>query len=243
MSTPARTRRETTRYVQLATSFRRLIGDGGWTVGERLPTVAALAATWQVAKITVRQAIDILVKEGLISASPRLGMHVIAAPPFVRWRNLRADWGSFMHGLGTTEVLEERDHLELPRGAAAPHQTSETFSYLKVIGRRAKGVPVSFREVYVARDIFPEIRARLADQPIISVLADYAVDVTIFNEIQPASSEVALRLNIHAGAPLLTGRHVGIDGNGRVTFVDYPSLRGDLVKYEIRLRRDAPVGA
>ena len=233
----SRTRRETTRYVQLAAMFRRLIADGEWVVGARLPTVAALADSYGVAKITVRQAMDILAKENLISMSPRRGMHVTAAPPFVRWHDLRADWGSFTHGLGTTEVLEERRGVPLPKGGAAPFQSNEVFDYLKVVGRRAHGIPISVRDVYVVQDIFDEIRRRLATGTVIRMLADYAVDVTIFNEIHSAPHDIAKLLEIHTGAPLLVGRHVGVDENGRVTFVDYPTLRGDYVKFEIHLHR------
>lgn len=236
-SKPAR--RETTRYVQLAETFRRQIAEGKWTVGERLPTVAALASAHGVAKITVRQAMDILAREALISRSPGRGTHVTATPPFVRFQNLRADWSSFMHGGGTTEVIGEWRCVQLPKGAAEPYASDELFDHLRVIGRRAKGVPVSLRNVYVVQDIFDEVRARLSGDAVINVLADYATEIVIYNQIHTASAETAALLQVHIGAPLLTGRHVGLDAKKRVMFVDFPSLRGDQVKYEIRLRRDA----
>jgi len=231
------TRRETTRYVQLAEALRRRIAEGQWVVGERLPTVAVLAETYGVAKITVRQAMDILAREALVSRSRGRGMHVTAKPPFVRWQNLRADWDSFMHGPGTTRILEEKKAVPLPEGAAEPYATDESFDYLRVVGLRAQNLPVSLREVYVVHDIADDIRRRTAKEAMINILADYASDIVIFNQVHTASSDVAALLNIHPGAPLLIGKHVGVNRDRRVMFIDYPFLRGDHVRFEIHLSR------
>ena len=59
-------KREQALYVQLAESFRRRIAIKNWQIGSRLPNVEDLADEYGVARITVRQAMDILDHEGLV---------------------------------------------------------------------------------------------------------------------------------------------------------------------------------
>lgn len=67
-------------YVQLATVIRRQIVDGFWDVGDRLPTLKDLVATYGVSPMTVRHALAGLEKEGLISAERGRGTFVTATP-------------------------------------------------------------------------------------------------------------------------------------------------------------------
>ena len=45
-------------YVQLADLFRQRILKGVWKQGDRLPSLEELAAEFEVARVTVRQAIE-----------------------------------------------------------------------------------------------------------------------------------------------------------------------------------------
>src|SRR5688500_6066372 len=56
------------RYVQVASVLRRRIRDGRWAVGERIATLEALEREFGVARVTVRQAIDLLQSEGLVES-------------------------------------------------------------------------------------------------------------------------------------------------------------------------------
>jgi len=57
------------RYVQLAEVLRARIGRGHWRAGEKLPSLDELGREFDVARVTVRQAIDVLAREGLVSPS------------------------------------------------------------------------------------------------------------------------------------------------------------------------------
>ena len=67
-------------YVQLAAIIRRQIADETWNVGDRLPTLKDLVATFGVSPMTVRHALAGLEKEGLISAERGRGTFVKAKP-------------------------------------------------------------------------------------------------------------------------------------------------------------------
>lgn len=236
MDARAGTRRETARYIQLADTFRRLIAEGKWAIGQRLPTIAELASDFKVAKVTVRQAMDILARDALIDSSPRRGIHVAGTPPVVRWHNLSAEWESFMQGIGTTEVLEQKLNVQLPKGAADPFTTAGRFHYAKVVGHRPPGIAIAVRDLFISHVIYKAVLARFPQEPAIEVLADFADEVRIFNEILPATREVADQLNIHPGMPVLRGRHIGMLKK-RVLFLDFPVLRGDYIKLELLVER------
>src|SRR5215210_3720650 len=97
-------------YVQLAAAFRRLIARNAWPVGSQVKTVEALADEYGVARITVRQAMDILEREGLIDRARGRGTHVRAQPQAARWHRLAGTWDDFMWSspAGRTRVLEDR---------------------------------------------------------------------------------------------------------------------------------------
>jgi GntR family transcriptional regulator len=54
------------RYAQLADVFRQRIVRNLWPPGTRLPTLEALMREFNVARVTVRQAMELLARDGLV---------------------------------------------------------------------------------------------------------------------------------------------------------------------------------
>ena len=72
-------------YVQLADLFRQRIVKGVWREGEMLPSLEKLVAEFGVARVTVRQAIERLTRDGLVSPQRGRGTFVTGAPQADRW--------------------------------------------------------------------------------------------------------------------------------------------------------------
>lgn len=68
------------RYLRLAQLLRQRIEKGVWVSGEHLPKLEDLMAEFDVARVTVRQAIALLSQEGLVSAVRGKGTIVQALP-------------------------------------------------------------------------------------------------------------------------------------------------------------------
>jgi DNA-binding LacI/PurR family transcriptional regulator len=72
-------------YAQLVAHLREGIISGAWPVGSRLPTEHELALHNGISRGTVRQALNILVNEGLLERTPGRGTYVrqqpLPAPP------------------------------------------------------------------------------------------------------------------------------------------------------------------
>jgi DNA-binding transcriptional regulator YhcF (GntR family) len=67
-------------YVQLADLFRQRIAKGVWKEGDKLPSLEQLVGEFEVARVTVRQAIDRLARDGLVLPQRGRGTFVTAAP-------------------------------------------------------------------------------------------------------------------------------------------------------------------
>ena len=90
------------RYVQVASALRRRIQEGHWAVGDKIATLEELENEFAVARVTVRQAIEMLQDEGLLEAEhdngtgrpqpthpppPRIrSAHCVRSSPLLIWK-------------------------------------------------------------------------------------------------------------------------------------------------------------
>src|SRR6516225_9814522 len=63
-------------YVQVASVLRTRIQSGLWSAGVKIPTLEELEREFEVARVTIRQAVDILREEGMLQARQGLGTFV-----------------------------------------------------------------------------------------------------------------------------------------------------------------------
>jgi GntR family transcriptional regulator len=56
------------KYAQIADIFRQRIARGIWTKGCRLPANEDLAPEFGVSRVTIRQAVELLSRDGVIEA-------------------------------------------------------------------------------------------------------------------------------------------------------------------------------
>jgi GntR family transcriptional regulator len=208
-----------------------------------VPRLEALAAQYGVARITVRQAMDLLDNEGLVTRVRGRGTHVLKLPPAVRWVHLRAEWDEFIWPTATayTRVLVDEPARHLPE--VAPHEGTLKGPYrlLKVVTYRSTdGPPISLRTTYLRESVYLAVKGRLQSSLYIALLAEHVQRLTVFDEIASASGPVAATLGIPPGSPVVEARHVAVDAEGAVAYVDYPIVRGEFVKFEISIERPGP---
>lgn len=53
-------------YIKIHDQIKKDIDDAVWEIGERLPSERDLAETFKVSRMTLRQAITLLVEEGVL---------------------------------------------------------------------------------------------------------------------------------------------------------------------------------
>ncbi|MCZ6642876.1 MAG: GntR family transcriptional regulator, partial [Gammaproteobacteria bacterium] len=63
-------------YLQVASALRRRIQRGNWKVGDKISTLEELETEFQVARVTLRKAIDLLQTDGILDCRQGRGTFV-----------------------------------------------------------------------------------------------------------------------------------------------------------------------
>ena len=79
-------------YLQVASVMRQRINSGRWAEGERISTLEELEEEFGVARVTIRQAIELLRVEGLVQAQQGRGTFVSGKAANNRSVNLATDF-------------------------------------------------------------------------------------------------------------------------------------------------------
>ena len=86
-------------YIQVASVLRTRIQSGQWSAGEKISTLEELEREFEVARVTVRQAVDILREEGMLQARQGLGTFVSKRNHDRHWVTLATNWNSLIESL------------------------------------------------------------------------------------------------------------------------------------------------
>jgi GntR family transcriptional regulator len=227
------------RYLQVASVLRRRIRDGRWSVGDKIATLEELEREFGVARVTVRQAIDLLHGEGLLQSFQGRGTFVTKAPDNDRWIQLATDWDSLIapirdsvvHLLSTAEDVPPR--IEKGDGTPAP-----AYVFLRSVQKQA-GRPYAYARVHVASHIHARASRLFASRAALAVISEMA-DLEIARAYQTlaigaADMETARNLGIALNAPTAEARCVVTDRGGTVIYVGEITYPGDCVRLNIEL--------
>src|ERR1700753_325071 len=88
------------RYLQIAGVLKRRIEDGVWGLNEKIATLQELEAEFKVARVTVRQAVEVLQGEGLVRRIQGKGTFVSSVATDKRWLRLDLKWSSLADLIG-----------------------------------------------------------------------------------------------------------------------------------------------
>ena len=228
------------RYLQVASALRRRVRDGRWAVGDRIATLAELQREFDVARVTVRQAIELLATEGLLRARQGKGTFVTKAVANDRWLHLATDW----EGL-TAPIRDNVPHLlhvahpPPPRLLPEDGKPAHAYSYLRSVQTRGKE-PYALASVHVAESIYRRARKRFASRVALVVLAEmHGSRIARAHQTFAAGAadiEAAKRLRLPLNAPTMEARCVVTDRAGVAIYVGEIVYRGDVIHLDIELR-------
>ena len=227
------------RYIQLATLFRRNVESGEWPIGAQIPTVDALAAEHGVARATVRQALGSLEAEGLIERLRAKGTFVIQQPRQKLWCEVPTNWsGLLLAAAGAEiEVLDVADGVTPqdvmhPIGTLAPR-------YRRWRRRHSRdGQRYYIGEAYIAEDVADRLPPdALARRTTLQVLHDLdgleLAEIRQTVTVDSADVELADMLAIPLNAPVAHVHRTAVDAAGTVVFIGTGTYRGDVIRLDI----------
>jgi GntR family transcriptional regulator len=220
-------------YGQLASIFRSQILGGAWQTGTELPTIDELCDRYGVSRITVRQAIQILVEEGLL-ISGRGRRTTVSAQ---RTSGLTDNFKNTVDAITSTEpdheivVLERKDRIKISPDAVFLGTPAKAYARFNKIHRSA-GAPYAVMEIYIAQPIadrFPkkiETRKELAP-----LLTQYAKPKLVSGReritIAAADYEEARHLEYPMAGPVAKITRIMCNAKDEAVYVGHFTYRGD----------------
>jgi GntR family transcriptional regulator len=230
------------RYIQLATLFRRRIEQGTWKLGAQIPTVDELSAECGVARATIRQALDLLEGEGLIERYRAKGTFVRAAPAANRlWCEVETDWngllrsreGAEIETLGDVSGIADAPQAEIGRPAPL---------YRHIRRRHWRdGAPFLLADVYLDEKLSSKVteedlRTKTALRLVAGIPGVKISDARQTLTIGTADVETAAALKVPLNAPVAHVHRAAVDHRGVLVLVADGIYRGDVVRIDIKLR-------
>lgn len=230
------------RYLQLATLFRHRITRGEWAIGRQIPTVDELAAQCGVARATVRHALGVLEKEQLIERYRAKGTFVRQRPQENLWCDVEADWTGLLRARegATIEVLSPPT-TATPRDFPHPVGTRAD-SYIHLRRRHWRdGIPFLLADIYYEEGIFRRVprkfwKTKSALRVVVDLPKLKIVDARQTLTIGAADMETAELLDTPLNAPVALVQRSAVDSDGRIIFVGEGIYRGDVVRFDVKLK-------
>jgi GntR family transcriptional regulator len=221
-------------YIRLARVLREQISQGHWRPGDRLPTVEQLSSERGVSRVTVRQAVALLVKEGLLLSSRGRGI-VVARTAFLPIDDpgLRLAIND-RYGLAAGQrirVLSRGRCNSLPPELSLEIGVTTGFSRIRKVHLH-NGLPFAYLDSYVPQEIY-DLFPRGSDKKlkIQRLIRDAGIDIHVARQevtLTHATPEVAALLDCAMGAALVRLRSWRFDKSGRIVYAAANLYRGDL---------------
>jgi GntR family transcriptional regulator len=229
-------------YEQVAMLIQKWIENGELGKGERLPSIASIAESFDVAVVTVRQALAMLEEQGLVERQQGRGTFVSQSAKDKHWLKIESNWDALMQVWGRSKptALKVRNKFAAPLLSADDGQPAPGYRHLRRV-HSADGVPYAVSDLFVDRRHYESYPQRFESEMVIVVL-DSLPDVRIESmrqcvTIETADLEHASLLGIPLGSPVGVVRRVICDDAGTVIYLGRAVYRGDIVKLEREIKK------
>jgi GntR family transcriptional regulator len=231
-------------YAQVEEVLASEIADGTLSPGTRLPAEQNLIERFAVSRTTIRQAIQNLIRRGLIEI--RRGTGTFVSPPKISQELTElTGFVEDMQALGHHASARLVDQQVVPANESVARQLALAAGTLVVRIRRvrlADNIPLSFDETYLPREIGEKIVENdLEAVPIFSLLEQKynmpLVEAEYRLEAVSADGAVAQALDISIGSPVFLVERTSYIAGQRP--IDHEKLyyRGDQIRFVTRLSR------
>lgn len=245
---------------QVAAALRAAIDRGDYAPGDKIPSERALAATYNVARNTAREAVRQLTADGLVTAEHGRGVFVRAKPRLMRFgqrrysKNLREETGvSPFHAEVLAQDRTPNAYMTSIERVVPPPEVAERLGVrddIKSVVRRenwyfADAEPMQKGVTYIPWEIAKgSVLSRgddLGPGDLYARFEDKGHLITYTREEVTArmpTDEEAAGLMLPAGVPVLVVLHTGLDQNRQPFEVTEFVMRADYTGLDYTMKVD-----
>jgi GntR family transcriptional regulator len=229
------------KYAQIADIFRQRIARKIWTQGSRLPANELLASEFGVSRVTIRQAVDLLVRDGIIEAQQGRGTFITGMVKQDRWLRVETTLSDLAEVYRDTSpeiinISESRTDAPLIPEDGKP---AARYVFMRRVHSRNHR-PYCVISIYLDERIFRRHPKRFRKETVIPILKDLR-DPRIESARQTltigtADLEAARLLQIALNSPVAEVRRVFTTADRTVIYLGEVTYRGDFVRIDMDLR-------
>jgi GntR family transcriptional regulator len=203
-------------YVQVASVMRQRIESGVWAVGDKISTLEELEQEFGVARVTIRQGIELLREEGLLQSQQGRGTFVSGKPKHDRWLNIATDFETMISSIRENVVRRAQVQKQVPPPDLGPGEgkLAEDYVFIRSV-QYNKGEPFSVVNVHLDGELYERDPSSFMNAAAIAMISEFE-DVTISHAHQTltigvADPETAELLRIGLGEPVADCRLILLD--------------------------------
>ena len=229
-------------YIQVKDYVQEKIESGEWNEGMLIPKEDMLCRELKVSKITIREAMKLLVNDGKVVRIPGKGTFV-SKPKLEQKLNKFFGFSKWalQNGLNPAsrllkvETLESNSHIAKHLGitAGAPVTRIERL-------RLGNDEPLMFEEIWISESLCPSLHLKdIANIPLNEIITnDYKIPLLrAVESIEPKTAEdyIARLLRMPATALLLSVEYTAYTTDSRIVYFVISSYRGDRVTFSVEI--------
>jgi GntR family transcriptional regulator len=226
----------------MADILRGRINRHEWPAGSLIPTLEALADEFKVARVTARQAVQLLAREGLLA--PRRGHGTVVtradeAPNTVVMKTSLESLAAMYESTSARILTFDESHA-MPPLAPGVGKLGSSYVFMRRV-HFTSGKPYAVIALYLLHEVFQRAPDEFRTRAVIPQLLRMKRSVRIARaqqtvSIGTADADTARLLEVSVGTPVAQVTRVFLDRQERILYYADVLYRGDWVKWEIELQ-------
>lgn len=227
-------------YRQVAMLLRSRVESGEWQAYDRLPSIEELSREFGVARVTVRQALQMLEAEGMVIS--RQGKGTFVQPYSKKWLSMQAGWQPLVNVVETqnhsVRVMASDMRSECPTLEGYPCVFAPEYRFQARI-HFIKDTPYCLNDIYFDERIFSKEPELFSTKPVIVNISRY-VNSPIETArqiltVEQADQSAASLLELPEGYPLVRARRIVIDETRTAVFSSIVLYPGHFIHMDVEL--------
>ena len=210
-------------YIQVASVMRRRIETKQWHPGEKIPTLVELEREFQVARVTVRQAVDILREEGLLRSQQGRGTFATEKSADRHWFKLATTWDVLIESIKDNVLKRTKvdNAPQFPTLQDGEGELADSYMYLRSVQYK-DAKPYGIVNLHLANTIYKRAPDMFRQHPALPVIAGWK------------------DIDIQHGAPTAECRCVLINRDNVAIYIADIIYRSDAIQLHIDLLDTGP---